>query len=357
MMMNPTMPRPLYFVPSVYSSRAQAYLPAFTPLSTAPFTLMQAENLKNVGNELRRAKRYLESEKAYQQALQLKPDYTDAWYNLAQLHGLQHDYTKAIPALQQLLRFTPEDHEARVLLGQYLELAGFPREAKTQYIDVVNRKPDFDPARRRLQYMMFLDQYQFDSQMGNALWKSQEVGITYQAKELLKHFFETEDPNPELALLSQKIKFVFESTSMLSDTASVAEYDAKQNVIRFQPQLLFTTPNVLAAYAIHEMVHARDGDDQTSITEEQDAYRKLARFWISRHSAENDPNLDKALSLYQQGAGSLDAEVRRVYRVQMPDITETSPGHGQPEQGKNSLLKGVKLPVSQLSSTRIALNA
>jgi tetratricopeptide (TPR) repeat protein len=327
---------------SVYVTRPAAYgLPAAYPakvgqpgygtrLQPSLYQKIQSEQLKNAGNEFRKHRMFDQAINAYEGAIRVNPMYTDAYYNYAQLMVLLGNVHRGIDLLTRLLTVDPNDHDSRVLLGEYYERIGRTQDAKRRYMEVLDVKPDFDPARRRLNFLLYLDQHKFYPETANDLLRTRYRGVIHNARELLKQFFTIHHPNPVMLQLSQNIPIVFESTQVVDESANIAEFDAYKGVIRIQPQMLFSSPNVVGAYLAHELVHALDGDSLTSILEEQDAYRMLARFWGIYQGADNDPNLDRAVSLYQQSMDSLDQEVRRVYSIQDPGIPEKSPGHGVP---------------------------
>lgn len=309
----------------------QPYWPATATIDTVQLSPeAQAVQLKQQGNNLRKQQRFLEAYQAYSQSIQANPRYTDAYFNLAQLNVVMGNLPAGIQTLNQLLWIDPSDHTARVLLGEYWERAGNTQEAKKRYIEILNAKPDFDPAKRRLNYLLYLDQKRFYPETADALLKAQYREITTKAHELMRQYFTKHQPNPVLAYCADKIPLVFASTQSQGDSQNIAEYDPVQNVIRVEPFMLFSTPNIVAAYLVHELHHALDQDGLTSIREEQDAYQALAQFWSVFQGAENDPNLDQALRLYRQHPQVLAQEVSRVYSIQTPGMPLTSPGHGEP---------------------------
>ncbi len=349
---------PVY--PQRPSPRGFARMPATASISgDSPGELrLQAEQLKNLGNEYRKNKMYAKALDAYQQAIQTDSRYTDAYFNMGQLHALVGNMPKAIQALTQLLFITPNDHDARVVLGEYYEKAGNTQEAKKRYMEVLQAKPDFDPASRRLDYLLYLDQKRFYPETAQTLMDTQYREIIHKARSLLKQFYTLHHPNPIVLKLSQEIPIAFEDTQMLGETANIAEYDNRKGLIRVHPQMMFSTPNIVAAYLVHELVHAVDQNDSTSIIEEQDGYRALARFWSIYKGPETDPNLDRAVELYQRSPDALDQEVRRIYTIRDATIPERSAGHGLPATSAMAIASQEfesKLAVANLQRLKQAL--
>ncbi len=293
---------------------------------------VEAEHFKNMGNEFRRLRMYDKAVDAYENAIQVNPRYTDAFFNYAQLMVLVGNVPKGIELMTRLLYINPNDHDARGILGEYYEKIGHYTEAKRRYMEILSIKPDFDPARRRLEFLLFQDQRRFFPETADQLLKTRYRETIHKARELLKTFYTVHHPNPILLKLSQEIPIVFEETQSVGESANIAEWDARRQVIRVQPAMLFSTHNVVGAYLAHELIHALDGDSRTSVWEEQDGYKELAKFWRLFQGAENDPNLDRALELYNQGRSVLEQEVRRVYTIRDPYMPERSPGHGLPSK-------------------------
>jgi len=325
----------------VYSAMYMPYLPVggwgpgfpasqsvLNPMTNDP--RMEAETLKNAGNEFRKRRMYPQALASYQAAIQTDPQYADAYYNMAMVFKLTGDTPRAIQTLTSLLNVAPQDHDSRVLLGELYEKAGYTQEAKRRYMEVLQVRPDFDPARRNLNYLLYLDQKRFFPDTVGDLIKTRNIEAIHQARALLKTYFTEHHANPVLLKLSQELPIVFENTQSHGDSNNLAEYDAGMNAIRVRPKMLFSTPNVVGAYLVHELVHALDGNYETSIMEEQDGYRELAKFWTIYKGGESDPNLDRAIELYQKSPDSLDMEVRRVYSIQNAGMPEKSAGHGLP---------------------------
>ena len=327
----PPLPSPSTFLPSPGLSdfkateTEQLTIPAAQPLVMQP-----ADRYKLAGDEFRKTRQYPEAARAYQQAINSDPSHTAAYFNYAQLQLLTGDVPGAILHLQQLLQVDPKDHDARVMLGRSYERAGNSQAAKKCYLDVLAAKPDFDPAKRRLNYMLYLDQKRFYPETAESLHEAQRREVIFKARKLLKTFFTQHHPNPMLLRLSQETPITFQRTQQVDESSNIAEYDFHQGVIRIQPQMTFSSANVIAAYIAHELRHAIDQDTLTSIREEQDGYNELARFWKIYKGAEDEPNLDRALTLYEKGPQYLNQEVERVYTIRDNDIPELSPGHGLP---------------------------
>lgn len=328
--------------PLVYPDRGNFYLansagnsygvrswPAALPMQQNSQTI-EAEQYKNTGNEFRKRGMMEQARQAYETAIRVAPGYTAAYFNLAQLEALTGRMPRAVDLLSRLLAIDPMDHTARLTLGEYYERTGFTQEAKKRYLEILQVQPHFDPAKRKLDYLLYRDQVRFYPDTADELLATRYREIMTKSKALLIEFFTVHQPNPVYRKLIQDLTIVFEPTQKTGDTDNMAEFDPRRGVTRLLPEMLFSSPNVVAAYLAHETVHAMDGDGHTSVLEEQDAYRHLARFWAVYKGQEVEPNLDRAVELYRQSMDALDQEVRRIYTIQSPGIADKSPGHGLP---------------------------
>ena len=291
---------------------------------------VKAEHYKEVGNDMLRLHLYPQAVQAYQMAITTKPIYTDAYYNLAQTFKILGQIPQAIATMTSMLFINPNDHDGRVTLGEYYERIGDTQSAKRLYMQVLMSKPNFDPAKRNLSYLIHMDQLKSYPETASEIIKTAQKEVIFKARALLKNYYSSFSIDPELAKLSQSIPIVFSTTQVVENTENIAEYDHSKRAIRLQSKMMFSSPNVIAAYLAHELVHAKDNDAETSIMEEQDGYRALAKFWNVFKNTEVETNLDRALKLHTESQARLDHEVRHLYTMRNPVIAEHSPGHGQP---------------------------
>ena len=114
---------------------------------------------------------------------------------------------------------------------------------------------------------------------------------------------------------------------VLANTINIAQYENHKKAITISNSYIYAAPQVIAAYLSHESVHAHDNDSYTSIREEQDAYQVAAKFWMKNAGGIKDPEMDYAVSLYQQSPSKLNDRVAEIYKLRDPGIAETSPNH------------------------------
>ncbi|MFN8615227.1 MAG: tetratricopeptide repeat protein [Vampirovibrionales bacterium] len=295
-----------------------------------------ARRLKEQANTLQIHRDYRTAVALYQEALRYDPTYTDLWFNLAHTYISLGERPNAIEAFNQLLQIDPTDDEARQNLAEQYEAEGLWPEALTQYNALLQRRPRLDSARRQSQYLA-LRMWAMAAQPlypHTALddWVDQAGQANLrQARGWVQAFCRQQGRTDCLALLD-RVMYQFAPTQQADHVANLAEYrhHSHQPVIRFYPSLAWADPRVLAAYWMHELEHAADGDGQTSITEEQDGYRSKVNLWAwasVQQPIVQDTNLDYALQLYRQHPQVLDERVARHYRMRDPHLAATSPRH------------------------------
>jgi predicted metal-dependent hydrolase len=202
--------------------------------------------------------------------------------------------------------------------------------------------------------MLFEDQSKTHPETAFELLKTTEKELLFKARNLIKQYYTLTNAPESSKKLAETINISFEPTQVMDNVENIAEYDHPKRTIRLQPKMMFASPNVVAAYLAHELIHAEDQDGETSIQEEQDGYRELVNFWQRFKNAESEPNLDRTLKLYEESPTKLDEEVKRLYTMRNPLIAEKSPKHGlnastQPLQ----ILNNIQQRYSQYLAERV----
>ena len=100
------------------------------------------------GNALGLAGKYGDAVAAFQEAVRLKPDYADAWYNLgvAFLQPPGQQYDEAIAAFRKTVELRPDHYEAWYLMGVAWESRGQYEEAVEPYRQAIRSNPAYVEA-------------------------------------------------------------------------------------------------------------------------------------------------------------------------------------------------------------------
>ncbi len=328
-------PHPADFYSPLYATVA---LPKNFPLGAQGLVRDRetARRLKEQANTAQTHRDYRKAVGLYQQALRYDPTYTDLWFNMAHTYISLGEAPSAILAFEELLRIDPTDDEARQNLAEQLQTEGLWTEAIEQFDTLIKKSPRLDSAKRQRDYLALR---LWATQSGLPLdTMVQRLGqANLQQARLWATAFCTQTQRPDLLRAMTRVVCHFAPTQKADNVPNLAEYryHNTEPAIRFDPALAFGHPAVLAAYWIHEGMHALDNDPYTSVTEEQDGYRTKIEFWawakdyVSSSGQEpmKDTNLDYSLGLWKQSPETLDERVARHYRMRDPHIAATSPNH------------------------------
>lgn len=326
-------------------------------LSSKNLGLQKAQELKEQGNVYRLQGKYDQAIHYYKEALKIDPKYTDVLYNLAKTYNDTNNMDAAIATLVQLSQIDPKDFESKTLLGAYYEKVGNYDSALVQYKEVLKQEPNYDFARRNM-YRTHIKKVAL-SEPETADQLTQKIARENLQKAL--QLIQTKAP-PYINANLQGITIAFGTTQEVNKNENLAQYENENKKILVSNKLMFASPNVIAAYLVHEAVHAGDRDSLTSIREEQDAFGEMTRFWIANHNGVLDPDLSLAMKLYQEHPANLDAKVASLYVKRDPGIRRTSPNHGEPSGG-NSWLSNVYdtlrslMPAQPLTGNNLPLSS
>jgi len=95
--------------------------------------------LSNLGDVLRGARRFKESEHAYKRAIEVDVRYAAAWNGLGALYLQQRRPAEALPCFERALAIRPDLHQARLNRGLAEELVGNRAAAIAAYKDFLTR--------------------------------------------------------------------------------------------------------------------------------------------------------------------------------------------------------------------------
>jgi len=97
--------------------------------------------LFNRGIELFQSEQYLEAAREFEKALEVSPDFTEAWENLAAARFRTQDYDKAIEAAKKSLEMNPDSYKALKILSISYSSKGDEQTA-AEYLERMKALPD-----------------------------------------------------------------------------------------------------------------------------------------------------------------------------------------------------------------------
>nr|MBF0221225.1 tetratricopeptide repeat protein [Desulfobulbaceae bacterium] len=136
--------------------------------------------LTNLGSAYKGQKKYSQAITAYKKALQIKPDFIEALFNLANTLFENHDYVEAEGYFKKTLQLKPNMHEARNRLGRTYNQLADHEEAINCFNHVLKSEPGNLQARNNVGYSL------------------QELGRLDEAIDQYKKALEYHPERPEL---------------------------------------------------------------------------------------------------------------------------------------------------------------
>ncbi|MEW5821387.1 MAG: tetratricopeptide repeat protein [Cyanobacteriota bacterium] len=291
-----------------------------------------ARQLKIKGNEYRLQGKYDLAIQEYTKALQYNPDYTDVLYNLGRTYRDVGKINDAINTFNKLLQIYPNDFESRTLLGEFHEEAGSIDSALSTYRTVLQYEPNYDYAKRNYQNAQVKKIALTNPKKADAIVQQAAKENLQQALQLIQ-----QKAPAYISANLQGVTIAFGLTEQVNKYENLAQYENSNKRILISNKLVFASPNVIATYLVHEAVHAGDKDPITSVTEEQDAFREMTKFWVAVNNGVIDPDLTLAMKLYLEHPSKLDQKVEDLYVKRDPSIRKTSPSHGEPSNNGSFL--------------------
>lgn len=283
----------------------------------------QAETLKQAGNTELKSGQYKKAIELYKRSIELKPDYADAYFNLAKAYKSDGDTEGSILTYKKLIEISPNDVEALANLGECYKETNNLNEARNYYQKALDIDSKYDLAKRSIKEIE-------NQTLAKSNPKAAEEELNNQSvKNLQDALNMVIDHAPESMTKGLKdIAIKFSETSSMGGHPNIAQYENDKRTITVTDKYIWAAPEIIAAYLVHEAAHAKDRDPYTSIKEEQDAYRDSVRFWLAHNNGIKDPEMDYASSLYLINPDKLDAKVKEVYTTRDGSIPKYSPHHG-----------------------------
>jgi len=315
----------------------------------------KAEALKQAGNVQLKNGKYKSAIQLYKRSIELKPNYADAYFNLAKAYKNNGDLALSIVTYKDLLKISPNDVEALSNLGNTYKETNVLIEARKYFQKALDIDPKYDAASRSIKEIDHSDLKRNDPVAAAEILDTQSNETLQKAVELVK-LYAPPDISENFAYLNVQ----FGKTNSMSGHANIAQYENDTKSITVTDKYRWAAPEVIAAYLVHEGVHAKDKDPYTSIQEEQDAYRESVKFWLAHNNGVKDQEMDYAASLYLIDPAKLDAKVKEVYSTRDGSIPKYSPNHGLSacalENQNNSGLTKIKNYIGNLLSKQPKLS-
>ena len=258
----------------------------------------------------------------FKKALEIYPNFSEAQMELAKTYKLKEDYPKAINEFDKYLKLEKNDSEAAVLLGDCYRQQGYYGKAIDIFGGVASKEPDNDYAQRLLKETQNQFYSIFNPEKGLKQLNKVKQDTINQAVSMAKEFLPQGFTN---SLNDLDIKF--DETQRLAGYANIAQYEHAKRKVAVSEEYTWANPKLVAAYLVHEFVHAKDNDAYTSVKEEQDAFRTQAQYWQKNGGNISDPEMDYILQLYKEAPEKLDDRVKEIYMLRDPRIPMTSPNH------------------------------
>ncbi len=318
----------IYALNSITPNRVGAAVPFGLSSSSQPSDVSfnsrkKAESLKEEGNTYAQKG---EKDKAigyYIQSINQDNSYLPPYYNLAKIYYEKGDNQNAIKYYQQILQRDPSSTEAMVNLGVVYKDVGDYKNAKTLLNQalIINPKDDF--AKRNLFESNNLELALTNPSLAMLQKSFQQEKNIRDALSFARQYFP-----PEIMNQVGSVNFMFDKTALMGGDANIAQYTNASKQITVTDKYVWASPRIIAAYLVHEIIHAKDKDSYTSVTEEQDAYREAAKFWLKFSDGIQDPEMDFIKKLYLENPKLLDNKVEEVYISKDSSIPRVSPNHG-----------------------------
>ncbi len=293
------------------------------------------------GDKALNENRFSDALKSYQEANNQNPEDYSIYRKLGKAYYNLKDYKNADENFKKYLEKNPDDADCLIELGASRQKQGLYQLALQDFEKAYELDNSNDLAKR------------------NILTTKNNLLSVYAPERAYREKTQYAAENLKAALdmtvnylgadYMSKLKDVtiqFGKTSEMGGTPNIAQYENSKNSITVSDSYIYAAPEVIAAYTVHESIHAHDNDPYTSIREEQDAYEAAAKFWIKNSNDIKDPEMDYAAELYKKSPSSLKDRVEEIYKLRDPSIAETSPNH-PPQKGFKFFKSSKKSAASQ----------
>ncbi len=292
------------------------------------FSGAEVADILSKGDKAINENRIEEALKFYQEALSQAPDNTEINRKLGKTYHKLKNYNLAEENFKVYLKSNEKDAEAWIELGESQRQKASYRDAKSSFETALSLEPSNDLARRSI---LETENNILSCYSPQRAYEEKQEYAQNNLREALRMAVEYMTPSYMQDLANVQIKYG--ETASMGGTANIAQYENSIKTITISNAYKYASPQVIAAYLVHESVHAKDADPYTSVREEQDAYEIATKFWIKYSNGVNDPEMDYAADLYKKSPTQLRERVEEIYVLRDPSIAKTSPNH-PPEKKK-----------------------
>jgi AAA+ superfamily predicted ATPase len=105
------------------------------------------------GNSLFESSKFQEAIMEYDEAIRIKPDYADAYFNRALTNRIVHNYSAAKKDLEAVIGLQPKSFDAPLLIGDIAESNNDLLGARYWYEKSLSNNPDYAEAKSRLEHI------------------------------------------------------------------------------------------------------------------------------------------------------------------------------------------------------------
>lgn len=282
----------------------------------------EARGMAQEGDELLKTNNFDAAISKYNKSIEINPEAKETYLSLGKAYKGKEDYPNAASNIEIYLKENPQDTGAIVLLGDCYRKQGHYGKAIEQFSNASSIDSSDDEAKRN--YLETKNQIQacYDPIGAAQAKRKQALSNLSTALGMAKKYL-----SPDFMKDMGNLTIVFDKTASLGGTPNIAQYEHSKRKMTVTDSYVYAAPQLVAAYMVHEFVHAKDKDSYTSINEEQDAYKKETEFWIQNSNGVKDPEMDYAAELYKQSPSTLDSRVAEIYKLRDPSIAKISPNH------------------------------
>lgn len=297
--------------------------------SNQSFSGSDISSLLEKGDNALNENRLSDALNLYLEAKNKNPEETLIYRKLGKTYLNMKIYNSAQENYEKYLQDNSNDSEAWIDYGDSLRKNGFYTQAIEAYEKALEIDKANDLAKRNIMeakndmlavYSPKRAKEEKDNYASENLRKALQMAVNYLGTDYMSKLSD--------------VKFQFGETASMGGTANIAQYENYKKGITVSNTHIYAAPQVIAAYLVHESVHASDKDAYTSVREEQDAYKLATKFWIKNANGVKDPEMDYAASLYKKSPSALSSRVEEIYTLRDPNISKTSPNH-PPKQKKS----------------------